>query len=267
MHAGRIGIIGGLGWLGGAIGCALLNAGFLAPERLLVSGRSERRGAFQPWPAVTVTDDNDALCAACDTIVLCVPPDAFGEIRVRARDRLVVSVMAGVHAGDIAASMGTDRVVRALPNAAARIARSFTPWWATPGATDPDRATVRGMFGACGVEAELASEDQIDYFTALTGSGPAFPALLAAAMAEHAVAQGIDPGLADLASRHLLAGGAELVLSNPGSAEETVRIFTDYAGTTAAGLVAMQEAGLREAVARGLEAATRKARELARRPG
>lgn len=267
MHEGRIGIIGGLGWLGSALGRALLHAGFIGPESLWVSGRSERRGAFEPWPAVTVTDDNQALWAACDTVLLSVPPDAFHKVRVEARDRMVVSVMAGVRAADIAAAMGTDRVIRALPNAAAQIARSFTPWWAAPGATVSDRAMVRGIFGACGAEAEIPAEDQIDYFTALTGSGPAFPALLAAAMAEHAVAQGIEPELADLASRHLLAGGAELILTTHGSAEDTVRVFTDYAGTTAAGLVAMQQAGLRAAVARGLEAATRKARELGRETG
>lgn len=265
---GRIGIIGGAGWLGGAIGRALIGAGVVAPGDLWVSARSERRGAYAAWPEVTVTTDNDALCAACDTVLVSLPPAAFPALRVAPRDRLVVSVMAGVRAGDIAAATGSGRVVRALPNAAAEIARSFTPWWAAAEVTGPDREVVGAIFRACGAEAEIAAEDQIDYFTALTGSGPAFPALLAAAMAEHAVAQGIDPGLADRAVRHLLAGGAELLMSQAATPEESVRAFTDYAGTTAAGLTAMQApgmqaAGLRSAVARGLEAATARARALA----
>ncbi len=55
--AGRIGIIVGAGWLGGAIGRALIGAGVLAPGDLCVSARTERRGAYAAWPEVTVTTD------------------------------------------------------------------------------------------------------------------------------------------------------------------------------------------------------------------
>lgn len=259
---GRIGILGGVGWLGGAIARAALRAGAIAPENLWLSGRTARRDGVADWPAVTVTADNDALVAAVNTVVLSVRPDDFRALRLELRGKLVVSVMAGVTSAQIAEATGAGRVVRSLPNAAAEFGLSFTPWHASPGVSAADRALVRALLGACGAEAEIDAESQLDLFTALTGSGPAFPALLADAMIAAAEAQGLDPALAEAAVRQVMRGAGEAIARDPASPAQTVRSFVDYAGTTAAGLVAMQEAGLPAAVARGIEAATRKARAL-----
>lgn len=260
---GRIGIVGGVGWLGGAIARAALRAGTLAPERLWLSGRRPRRDGVADWPAVTVTDDNQALVDAVNTVVLSVRPGDFPQMGLDLRGKLAVSVMAGVTSAQIMRATGTERVVRTLPNAAAEFGLSFTPWHASAAVAGADRALVRALFAACGQEAEIAEEAQLDLFTALTGSGPAFPALLADAMVEAALAHGLDRPLAEAAVRQVMLGAGEAIAREPASPAETVRSFIDYAGTTAAGLVAMQDAGLREAVARGIEAATRKARALA----
>ena len=258
-----IGIIGGAGWLGSAITRSVLRAGLVAPENLWISSRSARSGGVDDWPTVTTTTDNEALWAACETVILSVRPEDFDSIQLGPRDRLVISVVTGVRAEQIAARLGSTRVVRSLPNAAAEVGKSFTPWWAAPDVTASDLKHTQAIFAACGTEARIDHEDQIDYFTALTGSGPAFPALLAAALAEDAVSRGIDADLADQAVRQLLAGAAELILASDKTPQAMVDLFTDYAGTTAAGLTAMQGAGFREAVAAGLEAGMRNAVEHA----
>ena len=122
----RIGIVGGNGWIGGALARALVAAG-LPEARLTLSCRS----APPDWlPGATWTHDNQALADASDVIVLSVRPQDWGAIAVTAPGKLVVSVMAGIPLADIARVTGSDRVVRALPNAAADVGHSYTPWTA-----------------------------------------------------------------------------------------------------------------------------------------
>jgi pyrroline-5-carboxylate reductase len=90
--------------------------------------------------------------------------------------------MAGIPLSQLSEQLKTGRVVRALPNAAAEVGKSYTPWVATAHVNDRDRCSVRGIFDAFGAADEVMNEAEIDYLTGLSGSGPAFPALLATAM-------------------------------------------------------------------------------------
>ncbi|TPJ62199.1 pyrroline-5-carboxylate reductase dimerization domain-containing protein [Mesorhizobium sp. B2-7-1] len=251
----RLGIVGGAGWLGGAIAAAALQAGVVQPEKLALSYRSARpdrfAGAF--W-----TDDNQALAERCDIIMLSVRPQDWPALTVDAKGKLVISVMAGIRLAEIGERHGTRRVVRTLPNAAAEVAKSYTPWIASSDATSEDRAIVRAIFSACGCQDEVGSERDIDYLTGLTGSGPAFPALLADAMMRHAIAFGLKPEVAQRAVNTVLTGTGRLLEVKDASPADTVEAFLGYRGTTAAAIETMRKAGFDEAVAQGLTAAFRK---------
>jgi pyrroline-5-carboxylate reductase len=248
----RLGIVGGAGWLGGAIAGAALAAGVVRVENLALSYRRAKpdrfTGAF--W-----TDDNQALADRSDVILLSVRPQDWPPTHIDARGRLVISVMAGIRLAEIGEKHSTSRVVRSLPNAAAEVAKSYTPWIASSYTTEADRAIVRAIFNACGVQDEVGSERDIDYLTGLAGSGPAFPALLADAMMRDAVAFGLSPEVARRAVNTVLAGTGRLLELRDASPADTVEAFLDYRGTTAAAIEAMREAGFDEAVAKGLSAA------------
>ncbi|MEO5760165.1 MAG: pyrroline-5-carboxylate reductase dimerization domain-containing protein, partial [Mesorhizobium sp.] len=171
-------------------------------------------------------------------------------------------VMAGIRLADLSEKHNTSRVVRSLPNAAAEVAKSYTPWIATDDTTEADRVTIRAVFNACGVQDELGSERDIDYLTGLTGSGPAFPALLADAMMRDAVRFGLSPDIARRAVNTVLAGTGRLLELRDASPADTVEAFLDYRGTTAAAIETMREASFAEAVAKGLAAAFRKSIEM-----
>jgi pyrroline-5-carboxylate reductase len=255
----KLGVIGGGGWLGGAIVQSLLDAGLVTPEDLCLSSRSEKPGRF---PQAFWTADSQALADRSDVIVLSVRPEDWPPLAVDARGKLVISVMAGIRLADIAMRHQTERVVRSLPNAAAEVGLSYTPWVASAGVGDEDRATVRAIFGACGVEDEVPGERDIDYFTGLTGSGPAFPALLAAAMMRDAVAHGISPDMARRAVNTLMSGAGRLVERHDSAPDRLVDAFVAYRGTTAAAIEAMRAAGFERAVAEGLAAAFRKSVDM-----
>jgi pyrroline-5-carboxylate reductase len=257
----KLGIIGGNGWIGGAIARAAVGEGLLPPENLALSCRSTPPG----WlPEAHWTSDNQALADRSDVVVLSVRPQDWPAIAVRAQDKLVISVMAGVTLADIAAGLGSDRVVRALPNAAAEVGQSYTPWTATKAITDADRETVRRLIGTFGSGDELATEAGIDYMTGLSGTGPAYPALLAVALMRDAVAHGLPPEVARRSVTAMLVGTGRLLEKNGENPEDTVAAFVDYRGVTAAGIEAMRAAGFDAAVASGLAAALEKS--LALRP-
>lgn len=255
----RIGIVGGSGWLGGAIGRALLDRGLVAAPDLYLSYRSRQP---EGWEGCIWTRDNQALADRSDIVILSVRPQDWPALQLRAEGKLIISVMAGIRLQQLAEAHQSSRVIRALPNAAAEVRHSYTPWIAAPGAGAGDKEVVRQIFGACGVEDEVGDEAAIDYLTGLTGSGPAFPALLASAMMRHAEAQGLPAAVAQRAVNALFIGAGRLLEARDLHPEATVEIFRAYRGTTAAAIDAMRAAGFDTAVEEGLEAAARTSRSM-----
>ncbi|MGZ9719556.1 pyrroline-5-carboxylate reductase family protein [Rhizobium miluonense] len=259
----RIGIVGGAGWLGGAIATSILEAGIIAPQNLSLSYRRERSGRF---PDSFWTTDNQELADRADVIILSVRPQDWPAVSIDASGKLVVSVMAGIRLAALSAQHKTERVVRALPNAAAEVSCSYTPWIASNHVLEPDRAVIRQIFNASGVQDEVASEHDIDYLTGLTGSGPAFPALLAAAMMDHAVDHGLTRDVAERAVSTVLIGAGRLLERRQERPGDIVRTFLDYRGTTAAAINEMRASGFDAAVHKGLSAAFIKSVSMGKAP-
>lgn len=255
----RIGVVGGAGWLGGAIVQAMLDKGLVEPSDLTLSYRSQRPPRF---PGASWTTDNQELADSSDVIVVSVRPADWPSLSIDAGGKLAISVMAGIRLEELARRLGTDRVVRSLPNAAAEVGKSYTPWVASAGATGADRTLVSAIFAACGAGDEVRSEADIDYLTGLSGSGPAFPALLAAAMMQDAVARGIPGDIAHRAVTSVLVGTGFLFDRSGEDPSQTVETFVAYRGTTAAAIEAMQARGFDAAVAEGLAAALRKSASM-----
>ncbi|MBV2143459.1 NAD(P)-binding domain-containing protein [Falsochrobactrum sp. TDYN1] len=257
-NIGRVGLIGGSGWLGTAIAKALLNSDTISIGQLTCSFRSGKPQNALPcvW-----TPDNKQLVENSDIVILSVRPADWASVDIDATGKLIISVMAGVGVEEIKQRTGSSRVARALPNAAAEIGFSYTPFFID--SSDPgDRNIVGTLFASCGAVDTVSAEEYIDYFTAMSGSGAAFPALLAEAMMNHAVAQGLPPEIARRAAQQVLIGAGRLQEYNGVSPDETVKLFVDYQGTTTAGILAMREDGFEKAVNSGLDAAVRAAQLL-----
>jgi pyrroline-5-carboxylate reductase len=255
----KLGIIGGAGWLAGALLRPALAKGVVRAEDVILSSRRSAVAGFEAWPGIRTTTDNAALAAQSDVVMLSVRPDDLSGVEADLSEKLVVSVMARMPAAEIRKRFGCERVMRTMPNASAEFGQSFTPWHASPEVTDADKAFVSAFFGASGVAREVPNEPDIDYFTGLTGSGFAFPALMARAMIAHAIENGVAPDLADAAVRQLMLGAGTYVSVSKESAAAIVKTFVDYGGTTAAGLTAMIDRGNDAVVKAGLDAAWKKA--------
>jgi pyrroline-5-carboxylate reductase len=249
----KLGLVGATGWLGAALGTRALHGGWPVADFLMLN-RSAPRGAYARWPDLRWMTDAAALCRAADGIILSVRPGDFPMPGYDGAGKLVISFMAGWSLARLQALHPGGRVVRAMPNGGAVTGQSFTPWVAGAGVDETDRALTRRLLAAIGDEAEVTSEDQLDYLSALSGSGAAYPALMAQAMLAHARAEGLPEEVALRAVGSVLASGAALA-ADPAAIDALLATYHGYRGITDAGLKAATAAGLPAAVSVALTAA------------
>ena len=250
---------------GGNMGAALVGgmlAGGVEAGTLAVAERlAERRGALaHELAGVAVVD----AVPPCSAAVVAVKPDgapaAVAEA-VAAGARRVLSIAAGVTLATLERAAGEGvAVVRAMPNTPALVGRGAAAIAGGSAAGEGDLAWAEGVLGAVGAVERLA-EPQLDAFTGVAGSGPAYVFLLAEALTDAAVAEGIPADVAPRVVTQLLVGSAAL-LERDGDPAELRRKVTSPGGTTAAGLARFEAHDLRAIVADAVAAATARSREL-----
>lgn len=192
------------------------------------------------------------------TILLCVKPGNIQEVgkQLHGKADLLISVLAGVTVKDLKKYFKPKSVVRSMPNLAASIGKSMTTM--TGDAKGKDEAMV--ILNAVGTTLWLESEKEIDIATALAGSGPAYLALIAEALADGAVKQGLGREDAMATMRGLFAGFGILIQDlHPALLKDNVM---SPGGTTAEGYSALEAGNVRSACMNAIEEAYKKANEL-----
>lgn len=256
----RVGIIGATGWLGSALGGRLLARGMLRPAELLLLNRSGPRKDYHGHADVTWAADITDLVAGSDLVVVSVRPQDWPALNLQAAGRLVLSFMAGIGLDRLGACKG--RIVRAMPNAAAEIGRSYSPWLAGPGVADTDRAAVRWLLSAIGTADELEDEGQLDLMTAVPGSGAAYPALMAVALADYLCRHGIEKAVAWRAVEAVICDAPQMLAGRIDQAGAVVDSYLAYQGTTASGITAATSGGFIAGIEAALDAAIITARQM-----
>lgn len=250
----------GAGKMGGAVLTGALRAGVLTPAEVGIYHPDEaRRHNLADAFGVASLSDDDLHHA--ERILIAVKPQSFEAVAplIARRNAPYLSLMAGVSAITIAHRVGSHRVVRAMPNLGARVGLSATALASLPQATADDLAIAHRLFGAIGTVYPLP-ESLFDAFTGLAGSGPAFAALFAEALADGGVRVGFSRDIArDLARQVLLATARLLEATPPGNLKDEV---ASAGGTAITGVMALEQYGLRYATMRAVEDATTRAAEL-----
>jgi pyrroline-5-carboxylate reductase len=254
-------IIGG-GNMGAALLGGLLDSGSFEPTSLAVVEVVEARRAQlgTQFPGVRV----DAEVPRCTGAVIAVKPadtPAAAAAAGAAGARRVLSIAAGVRLATIEAAVGDDvAVVRAMPNTPALVRLGACAIAAGTNAGFDDVAWARSILEAVGTVDEV-DEASLDAFTGVAGSGPAYVFLVAEALIDAAVAEGLEREMAERVVRQLLLGSATL-LDREGDPTRLREMVTSPNGTTAAGLAALADHDTRAAFAAAVRAATERSREL-----
>jgi pyrroline-5-carboxylate reductase len=192
------------------------------------------------------------------TILLCVKPANVEEVgaKLKGKARVVFSVLAGTSLKSLKENLNSHAVVRTMPNLAASVGRSMT----TLTGDSSYKKEAEELLGAIGDTLWLDSEKEIDIATALAGSGPAYLALIAEALADGAVKQGLKREYAMAVMRGLFSGFGELIQEvHPSLLKDGVM---SPGGTTAAGYGALEDGNVRAACMNAIEKAYKRAKEL-----
>lgn len=267
MDAHRIGFLGA-GNMAGALIKGLLVSGQVKQDNLLASDvREERLAELTKQYGIRTTQDNAALLAECDVVVLSVKPQGVAKVlklhgAALRRETLLVSVAAGVSIATMESLLPEgSRVVRTMPNTAAIALAGATGISAGTHATGADVKLTKQLFEAIGRVAVL-DETLLDAVTGLSGSGPAYIMLIIEALADGGVKVGLHRETALMLAAQTVYGSAKLLLEtgqHPGALKDMV---TSPGGTAIAGLHTLESGGLRRTLIDAVEAATKRANEL-----
>jgi pyrroline-5-carboxylate reductase len=259
----------GVGNMGFAILSGLIDRSFVEADAAEVVDPDDAKCDLARALGVSVAASPAALARSCQTVLLAVKPQHMDACLASIRDvadgsQLFVSIAAGISTAYIEAALGDSvRVVRVMPNTPAQVGAGAAALCGGTNATVDDIDHVREMFAVLG-ESVVVDESMMDWVTALSGSGPAYFFRLVEMMAEAAVDGGIPAGVAEKLARQTFVGAARLLDVSGESAEVLRRNVTSKGGTTEAALRVLDEEGVPGRVARALNAAADRSRELGR---
>lgn len=256
----KLQLIGG-GKMGQALVQGMIDGGWATSDELAiveVSAR-QREDLATRFPASLIIDRPLEGVAA----VVAVKPhfviEVCGSLRAPGR---VLSVAAGITIASMEAALpaGTA-VIRAMPNTPALVGAGAAALAGGTQAAADDGEWAAGILGSVG-RAVTVTEPQLDAVTGLSGSGPAYVFLMAEAMTDAGVAMGLTREVAELLATQTIYGAGKMMMETGTKPVDLRAGVTTPAGTTAAGLGALEDHRLRAAMAAAVKAATARSVEL-----
>ncbi len=220
------------------------------------------QGAYEVT-GITRQDSLEQVHAA-DAVILAVKPQTFIKEKLYDQlwplgNKLVISVMAGLATRRLCRLLGTEHVVRTMPNLAVATGNSLTAWYTEDKQVDVD--AVEGLLQAWGKSMRLTDEAQFNAFTALAGSGPAYFFELARIMEESARQYGFDTDQARLIAAQTFLGAASVVTPQTSFAEQVTKVASK-GGTTEAALTVLADQGFGKTLHQAIGAACNRSQEL-----
>ena len=261
----RIAFIGG-GNMASAIIGGLLRQGFPLDQIDVVEPFAPARDRLASSYGLTGAAAPDAFLAGADLVVWAVKPQTFRQaaapVQAHTRQALHLSVAAGIRSDSLSRWLGTERVVRAMPNTPALIGKGISALFARPPVHQADRKWVEQVMASTGEFLWLDSEEKLDAVTALSGSGPAYLFYFMEAMTTAGTEMGLTREQAHQLTVATFVGASALARSS----SETPRVLrqrvTSKGGTTEAAITSMDDDDLPAQLINAIYVARNRAREL-----
>ncbi|MES2980495.1 MAG: pyrroline-5-carboxylate reductase [Pseudomonadota bacterium] len=261
----QIAFIGG-GNMASAIIGGLLKQGMAASQMQVVEPFAEQSAKLRQQFGVEVEAVPGAELAKADLVVWAVKPQTFREAAEQAseftRQALHLSVAAGIRSSSIAHWLGTDRIVRAMPNTPALVGKGITALFARGAVSFEDRDLVDSVIQTTGEHLWLEDETQLDVVTALSGSGPAYVFYFLEAMIDAGEQMGIGREQARQLAVATFAGSSALARASQDPPEILRGRVTSKGGTTHAAITNMEASGVKQQFVAAMHAARQRAVEL-----
>lgn len=268
MTPGTIAILG-CGKIGESLLAGLISSGWREPGDVVVTGRREERvRELEERYGVRGTLSNAEAVAGATLVVVAVKPqdfevllDEIGELLTP--DQTILSVAAAIPTSQIESRIAAAvPVVRAMPNAPAVVHEGMAGVCSGAHAGDEQLALAEEVLTHVGAVARVP-EPYMDAVTAVSGSGPAYFALLAEAMIEAGILLGLGRETSTQLVVQTMLGTARLLRDESIHPVELREAVTSPGGTTIQAIRELEQAGVRAAFLNAIQAAMERSRELA----
>jgi pyrroline-5-carboxylate reductase len=254
----------------GKIGEAVANS--IARSRQVTKVIITKRNLSTVTPSrsgkIVATSDNREASKKADLILIAVKAgDAkhvLGEIAQFTADKIVISLMAAITIERLERSLPKAKVVRSMPNIAAVIGEAITAYSLGNRVTPEDASKVEFVLGCFGDYVKVP-ESLLNPITALSGSGPAYIAVVIEAMVSAGLKVGIPRDISFKLVTKTLTGTANLLSEKKMHPAELRDTVTTPAGTTIAGIYELERGSLRTSMMNAVEAATMAAEKVAKK--
>ena len=229
----------------------------------------ERCDHLRETYGIATSEDNPQAVRDSQVIFLAVKPQTVPALLasiapIVGLDKLIVSIAAGVPLSTLQHALPDDsRIVRVMPNTPALVLEGAAGISPGAKATAADTALVERIFNAVG-RATVVGDGMMDAVTGLSGSGPAFVFALIEGLSDGGVLMGLDRPTSTMLAGQTVLGAAKMVLETGRHPGELKDMVTSPAGTTIAGMEALEEGGLRGLMMAAVRRATERSEELGR---
>jgi pyrroline-5-carboxylate reductase len=247
-----------------AILSRLLTVGIYTAGQVLVSDPlAERRDFLEKQYGVATTDQNQ-LVVQVPTVILAIKPQvwmAAVEGLTVLSETLIISILAGVTIAQLEKVFTEQAVIRSMPNTPATVGEGITAIAQGRRVSTAHYQVAANIFQTVG-KVIAVSENQLDAVTGLSGSGPAYVAIMIEALADGGVAAGLPRAIAQELALQTVLGTAYLLAESdlhPAVCKDRV---TSPGGTTIAGIRVLEQGGFRSTIIEAVVAATHRSREL-----
>jgi len=233
---------------------------------------AETRAKITAEHGIETFADNGQAIDGADVVVLAVKPQAMKAVCEALRpslapNQVVVSIAAGITCASMTQWLGSQPIVRCMPNTPALLRQGVSGLYATAQVSQQQRQQAEDLLSAVGLALWLDQEQQLDAVTAVSGSGPAYFFLLIEAMTAAGEKLGLPRETAAQLTLQTALGAAHMAVSSDVDAAELRRRVTSPAGTTEAAIKSFQANGFEALVEKALGAAAHRSAEMAEQLG
>ncbi len=258
----------GTGNMGGAILRGLLHSGYSAKDITF----------FEPFDATANSiaalgpqriADFEPLVQKADVIFLCVKPQIFKTaatdwshiLEKLSSTPVIISIMAGVSRKTLLDSLGNKlSVIRVMPNLPLTVGKG-TVAIATDSITEENLVLTESLFAPVGVTVRVP-ESLMDAVTGLSGSAPAYVFEFIEGLVRGGVRMGLSRPVAMQLALGTIEGSVEMVKKTKQDPGTLCAMVCSPAGTTIAGVQALEDGAFKGTLMHAVEAATKRSREL-----
>lgn len=274
MISNKVGLIGG-GNMGRAIAGGLLRGGMHATNLMIAEPLPEQCARLrQELYGIMVSEDNGKVAAEAEILLFAVKPQILKPVCTglaaiaQKTQPLVMSIAAGCRIDDIDEWLGGGlSVVRVMPNQPALIDQGISALFANERTDKAGRDMAEKIMTAVGQAVWLDSESKMDAVTAVSGTGPSYFYLLIDCMIEAGIRSGIDAETARTLAVETARGATSLAAAETESMSSLIERVRSPGGTTTAAFEVLDAADVRGIFAEAIDAAEKRAAELAEEAG